>query len=181
VNIQPHKEPDSPDLKQLKKLCEEDPQAKQFFLAVKDRRDIAQSTVERIRQLAGIEDSKEGRKEALELCKNLAKANCGKIRMGRRGSKSRLVWGFSRSGIAKLVFGDSEIDVNIELDEEIREDAEIREDVQEHPEPHPQFDEYKLRLRVQDDVFVTIRLPKDVTKRELEKLADRIKALSIID
>lgn len=101
------------------------------------------------------------RSEAPELVNGIMDAGIGKRIIGRHGAKSRIVWEFTLQSIEKVARGETE----------------VLQKVGSKPFASQHLIEYSYPLR-DDEPPITVKLPRDLTQRETERLAMFIQSLA---
>jgi hypothetical protein len=120
-----------------------------FDWAAQRERDAKETSIERISQVI-----RSTRGEAVALARELEGAECGEFVVGRRGSKSRLVWSYSPISLGQTASGE---DDRLEgISNPVSEDEEGEE--------AGEFDEY---LEIDDSSVKIFKLTLDEAKRGL--------------
>ncbi len=87
----------------VRALYKKDDAARRLFDQCAEReRDASATSIDRLTYLLGI-----SRAEALALAQRLGEAGCGEFVMGRRGHKSRFVWGYSCISLGQVAAGET--------------------------------------------------------------------------
>ena len=100
------------------------------------------------------------RSETAELVNGIIEAGIGNRIVGRRRAKSRIVWHFTLASIEKVARGETE----------------ILEEIGSKPFSSQHLIEYSYLLR-DDEEAIVVKLPRDLTRREAERLATFISSL----
>lgn len=100
------------------------------------------------------------RAETPQLVDGIIEADIGKRIIGRHGAKSRILWAFTLQSIEKVARGETE----------------ILQKIGSKPFTSQHLIEYSYPLR-DDEPPTTVKLPRDLTKREAERLAMFIQSL----
>ena len=127
----------------------------------------AETKVERMLYLlsqAGLAEV--GRKDVVDLFRELQEANCGEFLIGRRGHFSRFAWGVSLIDVGQVAAGEAET-VEV-LSEAEKQNVEAEE---------AQTADIEHAFNLRPDSRVVLRLPKNFTGAEAMRLADFIKTL----
>lgn len=155
----------------LKALYNENEVAQRFFdKAAERQRNPASTSVERA--AIATESTKSN---ITDLFKSLEEIGVGTFRLGRRGHKSRIIWDYEIISLGETARGVSEpIEIEDSTQIEDEEDIIFGNDKNENEEdrgviPH----QFQLR----SDQAINFSLPKDLTNREAERLANFIKSL----
>jgi len=118
-----------------------------------------QTRVDQAYEIIATADASATYAEARAVLENLAGVPCGKFVLGRRGYPTRLVWEIDAISAGKVAKGEAEA-VAAAADEDA-------------PPPGMMDVEYPLR----DEQTITLRLPRDLSEREAERLAKFIISL----
>jgi hypothetical protein len=100
------------------------------------------------------------RSETPELVSGIVTSGIGKRIIGRHGAKSRIVWDFTLQSVERVASGETE----------------ILQKVGSKPFTSQHLIEYSYPLR-DDEPPITIKLPRDLTRREADRLAMFIQSL----
>lgn len=117
------------------------------------------------------EQNSPARGEVIKFFQKLEELGCGHLVWGRRGKKTRFVWGSNLTEVSKAAAGqDIKIGVvptatEVEDAEAEGANAELDDDLVEHP------------FRLRKELDVRLRLPDDLTKAEAARLAAFIQTL----
>ncbi len=129
------------------------------------KRDVAETTVHRAAQLAGVDYN-----EMLRALREIAEAGAGEFKVGRKGAKSRIEWEYGVRSLAAAARGEGR---PVKLDLEELDDIEEVEAVEDAEEEGDVVHEFLLRPGKK----VRFILPSDLTQREAERLAGFVQAL----
>lgn len=124
------------------------------------KRDVAETTVHRAAQLAGVDYN-----EMLRALREIAEAGAGEFKVGRKGAKSRIEWEYGVRSLAAAARGEGR---PVKLD-----DIEEVETVEDSEEEGDVVHEFLLRPGKK----VRFVLPSDLTQREAERLAGFVQSL----
>lgn len=129
------------------------------------KRDVAETTVHRAAQLAGVDYN-----EMLRALREIAEAGAGEFKVGRKGAKSRIEWEYGVRSLAAAARGEGR---PVKLDREELDDIEEVETVEDSEEEGDVVHEFLLRPGKK----VRFVLPSDLTQREAERLAGFVQSL----
>lgn len=157
-------------VKELRRLYSTDEVAARFFdWAAGRQRDARETTIDHLTYLLRI-----GRREAMDLAKSLDKLGCGEFLVGRRGAKSRIKWQFSLRSMGDVAKGGAD-----QLTKVTVEDQEDLESTEPHKVGGNGDIQHSYQLR--SDCRLALSLPRDLTKKEAERLATFIQSLPFQD
>ncbi len=158
-------------VKEIRRLHSTNETAARFFeWAAGRQRDARETTVDHLTYLLRI-----GRREALELAKSLDKLGCGEFLVGRRGAKSRIKWQFSLRSMGDVAKGGAD-----QLTKVAVEDQEDLESMEPH-EVGGENGDIQHSYQLRSDRRLMLSLPRDLTKKEAERLATFIQSLPFQD
>lgn len=126
----------------------------------------ATTTVEHLCDIVWQELPGASRSDIVRLCQALERLGCARFVVGRRSHPSRLVWNISPKRIGKVASGEWDV-LEPMADQEQRPAGETIES--EELIVHP----YTLRPNLQ----IEIKLPRTLTAREAERVANFIRTL----
>ena len=168
--------PGAVDLAPIRKIYATDPVAKASFdLFATRQRNQRTTTVERLRVLLVMEGQNVSDAEVRHFLQRLAYLGCGQFKVGRRGQPSRMEW-----KVRIISLGRAAADSRAEL-EALTED-EMNDGIGDPMEPtsdsiDAKSSEWKVRYPLRQDHNIELLLPKNLTSKEVQRLADFIKTL----
>lgn len=131
-----------------------------FDWASQFKNDVSQTTVSRI-QAQMESGSDDRRSSALDFCKKLESAGCGKLVLGRHGRKSRMEWAYTLRSIGAVARGDAD-------------DLEPREgDPEEDESGQPAMVRFEIPLRA-GYPKASVELPEGFLDQDVRKLINFI-------
>lgn len=159
---------DSPIVSRLREIYEEDDIARRFcdWAALRGR-DASETAVYRAAEMCHVAYG-----DMLKLFRVFDEIGLGTFKEGRKGYKTRIVWGYSLISVGKAGKGESqlsEIDVN-ELEP-------VENSVPAEYEIETISDRMLHKFRLRPDVEIAIDLPPDLSRREAERLASWVQTL----
>jgi hypothetical protein len=164
------------DMDAIRDLYSKNPTAKLAFDDFATRKlNRRETTVERLHAVLAAKNLNVSYANVRDFLRELAKLKCGEYRIGRRGWHSRLVW------IVGLVsLGQAAAGTRANVEKLNFAEAAEETDPAEEPEPaSPRAETLDIRviypLRI--DRHIEFLIPKDLTTREAQRLADFIKTL----
>lgn len=156
------KMPSAVHIAQLRDLYSTDELASFFDWASEFKNDVSQTTVSRIQAQIG-SGSGERPKTALDFCRKLEAASCGRLVLGRHKKKSRMEWAYTLRSIGAVARGDT-----AELEPR---DTEAEDDKSEHPA------KIRLEIPLRGNQKASIELPGDFSELDAKRLLDSIRRL----
>lgn len=159
-------------IKLLKNLVSSSEVAKVFFESLAARvKNYRITTVEQTMRLTG-----GGRKEVVDLFKQMEGLDLGTFIVGRRNGVSRFEWSVLMVDTAKAAFGELE---EIEpLESSDLEELEAEEHSEDKSEQETRWTRHAFVLR-QRSSPITLDLPEDLTEHEAQRLAKFMLSLPI--
>ncbi|SRR5579883_39983 len=118
-------------------------------------------------------------RDMVAILKQLAALGVGKFKAGRRGSVSRMVWSYHLRSIGAAAQGSESYLQDVPADAELSEDDDWSEAPELLFDEEDDFIEHTFQLR--PDVRIAVRLPKDITSKEAERLAGFVRQLPFED
>ena len=140
----------------LRSLYQNERFASFFDWASEFKNDVSQTTVSRIQ--AQMESGSDDRRSpALDFCKKMEAAGCGKLVLGRHGKKSRMEWAYTLRSIGAVARGDVD-------------DLEPREgDPDEDESGQPAMVRFEIPLRA-GYPKASVELPEGFLDQDVRKL-----------
>lgn len=154
------------DLIGVKNLVDSSDVAKDFFESLAARvKNYRITTVEQ-----AMRSTKAGRKEVVDLFKQMTELNLGSFIVGRRTGVSRFEWSVRMVDIAKAGLGELEIDDIEPLEDEELEDLEAEEEAEDADAESEGLVRHSFALRPRS-APVVFALPEDLTEHEAQRLS----------
>lgn len=154
------------DIKSIKNLVETSNVARDFFESLSARvKNYRITTVDQ-----AMRSTKGGRREVVDLFKQMEALGLGYFIVGRRSGVSRFEWSVRMVETARAALGDLDLEAiepleSEELDELETEEIEDDEDMDDH-----QFVRHSFVLRPRSAPFIFV-LPEDLTEHEAQRLS----------
>lgn len=153
------------EIKNVKSLIDSSEVAKKFFEHLAGRvKNYRTTSVERAMVI-----TKAGRKDVVELFKQMTELELGNFIVGRRSGVSRFEWSVRMGDVAKVAFGELEVDDIEPLESEELEGLDVEEEEGEDVDSSGLVKHsFALRPRSAPVVF---SLPVDLTEHEAQRLS----------
>ncbi len=163
------------DLVELKRLYATSETAKKilnYFAGRKNNKN--ETTVDRLHGVLVAEGHEVTRGQLIDALRQLAELGCGEFKTGRKGWPTRMVWSVGIVSLGQVASGQAtavqEID-DVSTDEE---EVPVAAKAVEH-------DQMNVSYPLRPELMVGLSLPKNLTQKEANRLADFIKTLPFGD
>jgi hypothetical protein len=151
-----------PNIVVLRNLLQSLPAAHKLFAMLAGRAELAQwISVDEL-----IENLELGRRNAVDLLRDIANAGAGEFRLGRKGHPSRLVWSTDPRALVDRVLG---------------REPELADDAADPTESEPfdaAYDEIEHVFMLRPQLRIALSLPIDLSGREATAIGDWVRNLS---
>ena len=154
------------EVKSIKNLVDSSDVAKEFFESLAARvKNYRITTVEQAMRSTG-----SGRREVVELFKQMTELGLGDFIVGRRSGVSRFEWSVRMVDTAKAALGELELEDIEPLANEELEELESDEEAAEEESVETGMVKHSFVLRPRSNL-ITIALPEDLTEHEAQRLS----------
>lgn len=138
-------------------------------------RNSGETTVDRLHHVLAAMDLSISYPDVRDFLRELADLKCGEYRIGRRGWSSRLIWAVSLISLGQAAAGNAASVEELTREEAVEEaDAPLEQQSKAAPS---EASDTRVSYPLRPDRNVEFSLPKDLTMREAQRLADFIRTL----
>jgi hypothetical protein len=133
-----------------------------------------ETTVDRLHEVLVAERHHVTRVQLIEALRQLAALNCGEFKTGRKGHPTRMIWSVNIVSLGQVASGHATAVKDIDNSGSPQEDSPSQDESSEH-------DLLNVSYPLRPELVVSFSLPKSITQKEANRLADFIRTLPFGD